>query len=66
MDYRQVYNDTIALVLAYYQGSTNPENIMRMMALHELFASAIDQEDEHLTQRMAERIDQHFSNTLTY
>ena len=66
MDYRQIYNDTIALVLAYYQGSNNPENIMRMMALHELFAQAIDQEDEHLTSRMAERINQHFNNTLTY
>jgi hypothetical protein len=32
MDYREMYNDTIALLLAYYQGSTNSENIMRMMA----------------------------------
>ena len=66
MDYRQVYNDTIALVLAYYQGSTNSENIMRMMAIHELFVQAIDQEDDDLVERMAGRITHHFENTLTY
>lgn len=66
MDYREIYNDTIALVLAYYQGSTNSENIMRMMAIHELFVQAIDQEDDDLVTRMAGRITQHFETTLTY
>ena len=66
MDYREMYNDTIALVLAYYQGSTNSENIMRMMAIHELFVIAIEEEDTHMVERMAGRITQHFQTTLTY
>jgi hypothetical protein len=66
MDYREMYNDTIALVLAYYQGSTNSENIMRMMAIHELFVIAIEEEDDDLVTRMAKRITQHFETTLTY
>ena len=66
MDYRELYNDTIALVVAYYQGSTNSENIMRMMAIHELFVIAIEGEDTHMAERMARRITQHFETTLTY
>jgi Mn-dependent DtxR family transcriptional regulator len=66
MDYREMYNDTIALLLAYYQGSTNSENIMRMMAIHELFVIAIEGEDTHMAERMALRITHHFETTLTY
>lgn len=58
----EIYNDTVAMVVAFYQVTTNPELIVRMMDLHEVFIAYLGDNDDAGIEALAFQIEQFYTD----